>query len=77
MEAHLNHSLNISYNFYRLSESQKKFFTTVNGCHFVSTVKCLIEWIEDGTYDFFDLPMALKKTISKEFISSIHKAFQG
>ena len=73
-------SLYIIHLLFRLTDSQKEYFKNIESCYFLSILEYIIEWIQDGRYDFFDLPIALKKPMTEddaEIVKSIDIHFKG
>ena len=73
-------SLYVIHLLFRLTDSQKEYFKNIESCYFISILEYIIEWIQDGRYDFFDLPIALKKPMNEddvEVVKSIDIHFKG
>ena len=60
---------------FRLSSDEKNFFQSILISQLCDTVHRFIEMIEDGYYDFYSLPIGLKKRLAKEDHKQLEENF--
>ena len=64
----------ISYSIlYRLQESQRLHIAAIPMKHLFTTLQIVVEWINDGIYDFYTLPKSMKKLIKKQDEEQLNK----
>ena len=59
------------FNKNRLRNSHQNLIATIPIKHLLTALAAIVEWIEDGIYDFHKLPKAMKIPLSKEDKSKV------
>ena len=63
---------------YRLQDSHRVRIGAIPMKNLFSTLKLVVEWINDGIYDFYTLPKAMKRPLrerDKQKILGIYKSY--
>ena len=63
---------------YRLQDSHRVRIGAIPMKNLFSTLKLIVEWINDGMYDFYTLPKAMKRPLrerDKQKILEMHKSY--
>ena len=58
---------------YRLQEPQRLRIAAIPMKHLFTTFQIVVEWINDGIYDFYTLPKSMKKLIKKQDEEKLNK----
>lgn len=59
------------FNKNRLRNSHQNLIAAIPIKHLLTALAAIVEWIEDGIYDFHKLPKAMKIPLSKEDKSKV------